>query len=411
GDQLADDVRYGPGGLAVPAPGAAWARREQGWVLEPTPSPQGLQGSGSASVACGAVCEPQRFRIDGSGERLSRELVLQQGAFQTDTRYDLRKRLFSVSSGGLTAGLDLRDSYRIETPDGLPFAVPMRFLIQARDRDSCFRGVCRRSVRRLLLFVDGALVDSLRRPLTDTSTIALRVLFTPGVSRELRIVAEAQGVTFGGLEAAVSGEWVIPELPEGVRLRSCNGVDSDDERVVREVRSATVARRAELEWVVQAGPDFRAWVERLDESEAGAGWRPLEERSPDANGILRFIDDRVLREHTYRYRLFWSDRFGGRLGGETRVEVSRSFGFALLGVQPNPSVGSARVAFELPEAGLAQLEVFDLAGRRVRDTRLRLEAGPQSLALDAGRRLPPGVYRVRLRSEGREARSTAVVIP
>ncbi|MEQ1832343.1 MAG: hypothetical protein ABL977_04745, partial [Candidatus Eisenbacteria bacterium] len=47
GEQLADDVRYGAGGLAVPAPGAAWARREQGWVLESTPSPQGLQGSGS----------------------------------------------------------------------------------------------------------------------------------------------------------------------------------------------------------------------------------------------------------------------------------------------------------------------------------------------------------------------------
>lgn len=410
-EQLIDDLRYGPGGLALPAPGVAWALRDGRWLLESTPSPQGLQGSGSASVACGAVCEPQRFRIDGSGERMSRESTLEQGAFETDVRYDLRRRTFSAVSGGLTAGLDLRDSYRIETPDGQPFAVPMHILIEAHDRDSCFRGVCRRSLRRLLLYVDGALVDSLRRPLTDTTTMIWRVEFRPGVPRQLRIVAEAQGVTFGGLEASVRGECVIPELPAGVRLRSCNGADSDDERVVRDVRSVTGMRRAEIEWEVQADAGFRARVERFDESDPDAGWRPLQERTPDASGVLRFTDDRVLHEHAYRYRLSWTDRFGARLGGETRVVLSRSFGFALLGVQPNPAHGAALVAFELPEAGVAQLEVFDVAGRRVRETRVRLEAGPQSLALDAGRPLSPGVYRVRLRADGREARTTAVVIP
>jgi hypothetical protein len=67
-----------------------------------------------------------------------------------------------------------------------------------------------------------------------------------------------------------------------------------------------------------------------------------------------------------------------------------------LGVAPNPSVGSARVTVDLPEAAVVRVAVLDLLGREVA---VLLDgeqsAGTHALPLDAAR-LAPGVYVVRL---------------
>ena len=89
--------------------------------------------------------------------------------------------------------------------------------------------------------------------------------------------------------------------------------------------------------------------------------------------------------------------------------------FALLDTGANPSRGGARgFRFALARAGDARLEIFDVAGRRLRTvTAGRYGAGVNQVAWDGcsdeGRLLPPGVYCVRLASGGR-ATSAKIVI-
>ncbi|MBE0566168.1 MAG: T9SS type A sorting domain-containing protein, partial [Krumholzibacteria bacterium] len=72
---------------------------------------------------------------------------------------------------------------------------------------------------------------------------------------------------------------------------------------------------------------------------------------------------------------------------------------------PNPFNPRTTVAFELPVAGPARVELFDLRGRLVR--RLldgTFAAGPRAVAWDAtddaGRRVASGVYLVRVQAGG-----------
>jgi hypothetical protein len=68
--------------------------------------------------------------------------------------------------------------------------------------------------------------------------------------------------------------------------------------------------------------------------------------------------------------------------------------FALTG--PQPVVGVVRVRFELPEAGRAEIEVFDVSGRRVsQPVRESLSAGAHEVSWNAGD-LRPGIYQARL---------------
>jgi hypothetical protein len=73
--------------------------------------------------------------------------------------------------------------------------------------------------------------------------------------------------------------------------------------------------------------------------------------------------------------------------------------FALDGAQPVRD--QARLRFDLPEAGTAVIEVFDIHGARaVERIKEWRSAGSQELSLDA-RRLRPGVYAARLTAAGR----------
>lgn len=85
------------------------------------------------------------------------------------------------------------------------------------------------------------------------------------------------------------------------------------------------------------------------------------------------------------------------------------------GAVPHPIRGAGVLRFALPSAGEASLEVYDLAGRRVRTLeRGALGAGPHQRAWngtdDDGRRLPDGVYLIRLASGGRSVAARAVLL-
>ncbi|MGD8718827.1 MAG: T9SS type A sorting domain-containing protein, partial [Candidatus Zixiibacteriota bacterium] len=122
-----------------------------------------------------------------------------------------------------------------------------------------------------------------------------------------------------------------------------------------------------------------------------------------------FVDGNATAGAEYEYLLEGVDLTGGTATfGPT---VGRAPGrmapraMALYQNRPNPARGVTTITFDVAEAGNASVEVFDLAGRRVRT----LYDGPAdagaheiswNLADDAGRPVPPGVYLYRLESAG-----------
>jgi flagellar hook assembly protein FlgD len=88
----------------------------------------------------------------------------------------------------------------------------------------------------------------------------------------------------------------------------------------------------------------------------------------------------------------------------------------LLAPYPNPARRAATIGFRLARAGSVELELFDLAGHRVR----RIEsgayaAGDHTIAWDgadqAGRQIPGGLYVVRMRTDGAEMKRKLFVAP
>ena len=79
-------------------------------------------------------------------------------------------------------------------------------------------------------------------------------------------------------------------------------------------------------------------------------------------------------------------------------------------VYPNPTSGHTALAFTLPRAAHAELNVFDAVGRRVETAKSALlPAGPQELRWEAST-ARPGLYLVRLVVDGQPAAARQVVV-
>ena len=112
----------------------------------------------------------------------------------------------------------------------------------------------------------------------------------------------------------------------------------------------------------------------------------------------------------YKMAISGTDLYAGRADGLWRRSTATvsvpgngepiGFRFALAGPQPVADV--VRFRFELPEAGSACIEVFDIAGRRAAEPiRQSWPAGPHEVSWDA-RSVGPGVYAARLTAGGRQ---------
>jgi hypothetical protein len=120
----------------------------------------------------------------------------------------------------------------------------------------------------------------------------------------------------------------------------------------------------------------------------------------------------------YYYKLSAVDVHGNESGfalvlpsGTADVTEGPSFAFALAGVRPNPSHGERlSVAFTLPTAAPARLELLDVSGRRVVEREVgSLGAGPHAFDLGHGGPLAPGLYLVRL-TQGTNSRAAKVLV-
>ncbi len=173
-----------------------------------------------------------------------------------------------------------------------------------------------------------------------------------------------------------------------------DGVVSVENSLLSAEAFADVVR---LRW--WSGASVAATVERSGD---GARWTALGDARPDGTGGLRYEDRAVAPGARYAYRLRFGD---GRLTAAAWVAVPLRPAFALHGVRPNPVTdGDPLVGFSLDGAAPATLELFDLAGRRVRTLTLDAPApGERLVRLTGGAPLAPGVYALRLAQGERRA--------
>lgn len=139
-------------------------------------------------------------------------------------------------------------------------------------------------------------------------------------------------------------------------------------------------------------------------------WRVIGDVASDGSGWLRFEDRDVAAGATYDYRLSFTEAGGVVLAGAVHVVVPVSLRLAIAGAQPNPAVRDLAIAFTLPTAEPATLELLDLAGRRVASRSLAgATPGAQVLSLGRGA-FPAGVYFARLTQAGRSVQQRVVVL-
>jgi hypothetical protein len=171
------------------------------------------------------------------------------------------------------------------------------------------------------------------------------------------------------------------------------------------VSAAAEPGRVRLEWRLPgAGIPARVW-----RREADAPWSAIADLASSGDGGVRFDDRDVIAGATYGYRLGVPADGGERFGGETAVTVPAGAAFALEGARPNPAVDALAVAFSLPDATLARLEVLDPSGRLIA-ARAVEGAGRQVLRLAGPGAIAPGLYLVRLTQHGRALTARVVMV-
>jgi hypothetical protein len=187
-----------------------------------------------------------------------------------------------------------------------------------------------------------------------------------------------QGLATPQLESPADGETAVPR-PVELRWEAVPGA---------------ISYRAQ----VATGPDFEAEQIVAEAGNLGQPTVDFDSGAPDQTFYWR-----VMAEHASQpsgWSAIWSFTTGE---DATTVEDTPSRRPIELEIFPNPANPATTIAFELPRAGHVQLEVYDVAGRRVRIlVSSHRDAGRHEVLWDGrdrdGSRVSSGVYMVRLKT-------------
>jgi hypothetical protein len=165
--------------------------------------------------------------------------------------------------------------------------------------------------------------------------------------------------------------------------------------------------RVAVTWFAGGRPGLATTLYRS----TGAAWARLGTLRADDAGTLAYEDRDVTPGGRYGYRLGVVSAGRETFFGEAWVEVPLQLELALTGLRPNPATREATVCFTLPRPGPATLEVLDVSGRRtlVRDVG-GFGPGNHTVPLEQGRRLPAGLYFLRLTQGGRTVTTRGVIV-
>ena len=166
-------------------------------------------------------------------------------------------------------------------------------------------------------------------------------------------------------------------------------------------------RAVDLRWRSVTAFGHTATLERREESTDWAALGPIEF---DVRGSGTFTDQDVRHGHDYSYRVSVLNGVATYHSPSIFIPDPSDVRLALLGTRPNPAVGELQLEFSLPGTGPAQLEVYDVRGRRCLSREVgSLGPGLHSLPLEASASLRPGVYYAKLR-RGSESCVARVVL-
>ena len=179
-------------------------------------------------------------------------------------------------------------------------------------------------------------------------------------------------------------------------------------RVVARPRSwAAWSDRNVLRWSATPGETFRLW-----RFASGEEWTVLASLSASASGELAF-DDRAIESGTrYGYRLTSASSVLEPASADVWVTAASSGSIALATPWPNPAHGAVSLAYTTSTSSPAELEIFDIVGRRVWSRRWDAPApGPHHVVLPVGELPRSGLYFVRLRQAGDSVTRRIVFVP
>jgi hypothetical protein len=167
--------------------------------------------------------------------------------------------------------------------------------------------------------------------------------------------------------------------------------------------------RVTLNWFVHSTSPARVTVERRNE---GGAWASL--GSPEASGQDRvsYEDRSVTAGSRYGYRLRVVEGNEITETEEVLIDVPGAYRLELAGAVPNPVSGDRlAVSFTLAARSPGRIDLIDIAGRQVASRDLAaFGPGRHRVAFGEERRLEPGVYLIRLASQGRVLTSKAMVV-
>jgi hypothetical protein len=175
------------------------------------------------------------------------------------------------------------------------------------------------------------------------------------------------------------------------------------------VHSETQAGRVLLEWQIRGAlPGSGGGIMRRTRE---TDWADVRRVEADVTWRVRFVDDNVVDGETYGYRLILKGVDGDVTSEEAWVEIPIPAILGLQGFSPNPASSELRVAFSLPSAKPARIEVLDVSGRTVLSRDLGAPApGSHVESLEPSGKLPAGVYWVRLTQGSRSRTVKGVVV-
>jgi hypothetical protein len=174
--------------------------------------------------------------------------------------------------------------------------------------------------------------------------------------------------------------------------------------------TALASARAEpglvtLSWWSPAGTALDATLER---AEVGAGFVEIA-RLRLASGLVTYEDRDVVAGRTYQYRIAVAESGRTSYLGAVTLHVPEGYRLALAGLLPNPVVGATRLAYSLPTAEPAHIEVLDASGRRVIARDLDSAPGEHVVAFDRAA-LRPGIYVLKLSQGSRAVMARAAIV-
>jgi aminopeptidase N len=168
-----------------------------------------------------------------------------------------------------------------------------------------------------------------------------------------------------------------------------------------------------LTWKTNAGARAAAFnIYRATKAGGDEGRTKLNAELITGRSPYAYLDRDVEAEETYRYWLEATKLSGGsETFGPVECEAGTGArGFALAQNYPNPARDVTTVRFSLPAPTEVTLSVYDLAGRKVRTSRIRAcSEGENETAVDVSG-LAPGVYTYRLEAGGAVAARKMVVV-